>query len=294
MEWLAVGVAIGALGFCISLFQARPNPWGYGNVLVVMPLALAVPMVALMSSGLLLIAGFRRASTGEGLEAIAESVASAAHAQYVGHLALLALSAALAIYLVVLFFRGRQKIELPESAATAQADAPPEAEPPAEPKLSRRHATALLSVATLACLAAVATLSEYERRFVTAPLSIVVAFDADDMSEFSSNRKELEERRRVVSNTLVSETLRALVVVVLFFILFDAFLSGSRALPFTRWTLIVSAALVVLSAALSAKGLYRQLELRQKIQAGLLQAASHAEPVDDEQEPTTHEAPPSF
>jgi hypothetical protein len=283
MKWLAVGVAIGAFGVSISLFIARKSPWSYGNVLVVMPLALAAPMVALMSSGLLLIAGFRRASTGEGLEAIAQSVVSAADAQYLGHLALLVLSGVLAVNLAALSIR-RQPIAPPEGAPEAATSAEDET-PPVEPKLSRRHATSLLSVATLACLAAVATLSGYEQRWVTAPLAIVVAFDTDDMSEFSTNRRELEERRRVVSNTLVAETFRTLVVVVLFFVLFDAFLSGSRALAFSRSTLMVSAALLVLAAALSARGLYRQRELREEIQAGLVRAEPEAGTADDEPDP---------
>ncbi len=279
MEWLAVGVAGGALGFAVALFKSRKNPEGYGNVLLVMPLALAVPLVALMSSGLLLISGFRGASTGEGLEAIALSVSSAAQAQYVGHVATLGLTAALALVLISLSIRPHDK------AAKPQPETPP------EPKLSRRHATSLLSVATLVCIGAVVTLAEYEPRFVTMPLSIVTAFDADDMSEFSSNRRHLEERRRVASNTLVAETFRTLVVVVLFFVLFDAFLTGSRALAFTRWTLLVSAAFLILTASLSARGLYRQQELRQTIQAALLLRDSRAEAADDEEEAAPDDAP---
>jgi hypothetical protein len=240
-----------------------------------MPLALAVPMVALLSSGLVLVAGFRRASTGEGLEAIGEAAASAAHAQYVGYAAWLGLSAVLALNLIALSIRPRQT-------------AAPDTQSPPEPKLSPRHAGSVLGVSTLACLAAVATLTGYEQRFVTAPLSILTDFDADDMSEFSPNRRELEERRRVVSNTLVAETFRTLVVVVLFFVLFDAFLSGSRGVAFTRMSLAVSAALVILTASLSARGLYRQRELGERVQAGLVRSEPEAGTADDEQEP----APP--
>lgn len=289
MQWLAVGVAVSALGFSLSLFRSRKNPHGWGNVLVVMPLVASVPVVALMASGLDLITGFRAVSTGSGLTALAESISRAAHTQYIGHASSLALAAALALVLVVLFLRRQTPAQQPQPDPPGEAQDTSEApaDAPAEPKLSRRHATAVLSLATLVCIAAIVTLTKYEARFMAAPLSIITIYDAGDTDEFSTNRRGLEEHRRIASNTLVVETFRALVVVVLLFVLFDAFLTGSRGLAFTRWTLLVSAMLLLLTAFLSARSLYRQQELRQKINEALVSIESRAQAATEEDSEST-------
>lgn len=263
MQWLSVGAALAALGFSIILFRSRRGASGYGNVLVVMPLALTTPLFALLFSGLLLIDGFRRVGE-EGRHALVTAIASAARTQLVGHVAMLAVGAALTLVLIALWLRPR-----PAAAAT---------EPTPESKLGARWAVPSLAVATLVCIAGVAALTELEDRLVTAPLAFVVAFDSNDF-ELSSTRRTVEDQRRRISNTVVVETFRTLVVIVLFLVLFDAFFVGSRGIRFSKGALVVSAVLLALSAAVSARGWYRQLELQQRVHEGLrLVEVSEPEP----------------
>jgi hypothetical protein len=290
MEWLAVGVALAALGFSLSLFKSRPGAQGYANVLVVMPLALSTPLVGVLASGLLLIDAIRRSRTGEGLDAIATGASRAADAQAIGHMATLGLAGALMLVLIVIALRRRRPTPEPASEIPADADA----EPPPKPKLSPRHATSLLGFATLACIAGVVTLSQFEQRFVTAPLSIAVSYDADDISEFSTIKRTVDDQRRRISNTLVAETFRTLVVVVLFLVLFDVFLVGSRGLTFNRATLVATATLLILTAALAARDGYRQKELGQFVSEKLAAIdARAAAAVNEAENPEETEAPPN-
>jgi len=142
------------------------------------------------------------------------------------------------------------------------------------------------------CIAAVTILTEYEDRFVASPLAMVIAFDADDLSEYSSNKRTVDEQRRRGSNTLVAETFRTLVVVVLFFVLFDAFLLGSRSATFTRRTLVLSAALIVVASAVSVRAFYRNKELPQTIE-DRLRAATEAKAESIEESETTDDAAPT-
>ena len=281
MELLSVAMALGALGFMFALSRSRRGVERYGNVLVVLPLALATPLVALMASGLQLIYAFRGAGSGEGLKALATAVSRAAATQYVGHLTLLALLGALTLVVIALALSRPDRNGGEEVATEASS----------EPEALSRFAIPLMAVAALVCIAAVATLTEFEGRFIASPLAIVIAFDADDVSEFSPNKRNVEEQRRRGSNTLVAETFRTLVVVVLFFVLFDAFLVGSRSVTFTRQTLLLSAALIVLTSAVSARALYRNKELRQTIE-DRLRAAAEAEAESLEESETGDDAAP--
>lgn len=282
MQWLSVATALAALGFFLSLFRSRRGAYGYGNVLAVMPLALATPLVALMFSGLVLIDGFRRAGGEEGRDALVAAVVTAARTQLIGHVALVGSCTVLAVMLIVLWLR------------PSRSDAGPSDHPPNEPKLSPRTAMPLLAMAVLVCIAGVAALTEFEERFVTSPLAFVVAFESSDFSELASNRRVVDDQRRRISNTIVVETFRALVVVVLFLVMFDAFLVGSRGIRFTKWALLVSAVLLGLGAAVSVRGMYRQWELQRGVQEGLkavAEAEAEAEEDEAEEMPAPEQAP---
>jgi hypothetical protein len=259
MQLLSVAIALGALGFTLALARSRRGVDRYGIVLVVLPLALATPLVALMASGLQLIDAFRKAGSGGGLEALATGARRAVETQYIGHITLLALLGALALILMVLAV-SRTK---PQPSEPHDDKAPPDSKP-----LSR-FAIPLMAVATLVCIAAVTVLAEYEDRFVASPLAIMLAFDADDISEFSDNKGDVDEQRRRGSNTLVAETFRSLVVAVLFLVLFDAFLVGSRSVVFKRSILLLTAALIALASVLAVRAFYRNQELRLSIEARL-------------------------
>lgn len=268
MQLLSVGMALGALGFTFALSRSRKGVERYGIVLVVLPLALATPLIALMASGLQLIDAFRKAVAGVGLEALATGARRAAETQYVGHITLLALLGALALVVMALALsRPERKLDDKEDDTKASPDSKP---------LSK-FAIPLMAVAALVCIVAVTVLTEYEDRFVASPLAIVIAFDADDISEFSDNKRTVDEHRRRGSNTLVAETFRSLVVVVLFLVLFDAFLVGSRSVSFKRSILLLSAALIALASVLTVRAFYRNQELRLNIEARLKTAAEKAD-----------------
>ncbi len=286
MQLLSVAVALGALGFTFALSRSKRGVERYGIVLVVLPLALATPLAALMASGLQLIYAFRGAGSGEGLEALATEVLRAAETQYVGHMTLLALLGALALVLMALGLSRRDRHRDEKDATEASS----------EPKPFSRFAIPMMVGAVVVCIAAVAILTEYEDRFMASPLAIVIAFDADDVSEYSSNKRTVDEHRRVGSNTLVAETFRALVVIVLFLVLFDTFLVGSRSVTFNRGTLLLSALLIAAASAVSLRAFYRNQEFRQTIEDRLKTAAEakieeretteDAEPTEDSKDPS--------
>lgn len=259
MELLSVAVALSALGFTFALARSRKGVDRFGIVLVVLPLALATPLVALMASGLQLIDAFRKSGAGEGLEALATGARHAAETQYVGHITLLALLGALALVVMVLAVSRTR----PQGREEDDNKASPDSKP-----LSK-FAIPLMAVAALVCIAAVTVLAEYEDRFVASPLAIAIAFDADDISEFSDNKRDVDEQMRRGSNTLVAETFRSLVVVMLFLVLFDAFLVGSRSVVFKRSILLLSAVLIALASLLGVRAFYRNQELRLRIEARL-------------------------
>jgi len=285
MQLLSVAVALGTLVFTFALSRSRRGAERYGMVLVVLPLALATPLAALMASGLQLIYAFRGAGSGEGLEALAGVVSRAAVTQSVGHLTILALLGALALI----------SIALGLSRPDGNGDEKDATEAPSEPKPFSRFATPMMVGAVAVCITAVAVLSEYEDRFVASPLAIFMAFDADDVSEYSSNKRTVDENRRVGSNTLVLETFRTLVVIVLFLVLFDTFLVGSRSVTFNRGTLVLSALLIAAASAVSLRAFYRNQEFRQTIEDRLKTKAEakveerelteDAEPTEDAQDP---------
>ena len=285
MQLLSVAVALGTLGFTFALSRSRRGVERYGIVLVVLPLALAIPLAALMASGLQLINAFRQASSGEGLEALATAVSRAAETQYVGHITLLALLGHLALVLMTLGLSRPDRNRDEKDATEASS----------EPKPFSRVAIPMMVGAVVVCIAAVAILIEYEDRFIASPLAMFIAFDADDVSEYSSNKRTVDEQRRVGSNTLVLETFRTLVVIVLFLVLFDTFLVGSRSVTFNRGTLLLSASLIALASAVSVRAFYRHQELRQTIEDRLKAAAEakieeretteNAEPTEDAKDP---------
>ncbi len=285
MQLLSVAVALGTLGFTFALSRSRRGVERYGTVLVVLPLALAIPLAALMASGLQLINAFRQASSGEGLEALATAVLRAAETQYVGHITLLALLGPLALVLMTLGLSRPDRNRDEKDATEASS----------EPKPFSRFAIPMMVGAVVVCVAAVAILIEYEDRFIASPLAMFIAFDADDVSEYSSNKRTVDEQRRVGSNTLVLETFRTLVVIVLFLVLFDTFLVGSRSVTFNRGTLLLSASLIALASAVSVRAFYRHQELRQTIEDRLKAAAEakieeretteNAEPTEDAKDP---------
>ena len=285
MQLLSVAVALGTLGFTFALSRSRRGVERYGIVLVVLPLALAIPLAALMASGLQLINAFRQASSGEGLEALATAVLRAAETQYVGHITLLTLLGPLALVLMTLGLSRPDRNRDEKDATEASS----------EPKPFSRFAIPMMVGAVVVCIAAVAILIEYEDRFIASPLAMFIAFDADDVSEYSSNKRTVDEQRRVGSNTLVLETFRTLVVIVLFLVLFDTFLVGSRSVTFNRGTLLLSASLIALASAVSVRAFYRHQELRQTIEDRLKAAAEakieeretteNAEPTEDAKDP---------
>lgn len=271
MQLLSVAIALGALGFTFALARSRRGVDRYGIVLVVLPLALATPLVALMASGLQLIDAFRKAGAGEGLEALAAGARRAVETQYVGHITYLALLGALALVLIALAV-SRTKPQEEDNKAS------PDAKP------MSKFAIPLMAAAALVCIAAVTVLAEYEDRFVASPLAIAVAFDADDISEFSDSKRDVDEQRRRGSNTLVVETFRSLVVAVLFLVLFDAFLVGSRTVVFKRSILLLSAALIALASVLAVRAFYQNQELRLSIEARLKMTAESVLDSPTEQE----------
>ncbi len=285
MQLLSVAVALGTLGFTFALARSRRGVERYGIVLVVLPLALATPLAALMASGLQLISAFRRAGSGEGLEALATAVLRAAETQYVGHITLLALLGPLALVSMTLGLSRPDRNRDEKDATEASS----------EPKPFSRFAIPMMVGAVVVCIAAVAILTEYEDRFVASPLAMVIAFDADDVSEYSSNKRTVDEHRRVGSNALVLETFRTLVVIVLFLGLFDTVLVGSRSVTFNRGTLLLSASLIAVASAVSVRAFYRHQELRQTIEDRLKTAAEakieeretteDAEPTEDAKDP---------
>ena len=285
MQLLSVAVALGTLGFTFTLSRSRRGIERYGIVLVVLPLALATPLAALMASGLQLINAFRQAGSGEGLEALATAVLRAAETQYVGHITLLALLGPLALVLMTLGLSRPDRNRDEKDATEASS----------EPKPFSRFAIPMMVGAVVVCIAAVAILTEYEDRFIASPLAMFIAFDADDVSEYSSNKRTVDEHRRVGSNTLVLETFRTLVVIVLFLALFDTFLVGSRSATFNRRTLLLSASLIAVASAVSVRAFYRHQELRQTIEDRLKTAAEakieeretteDAEPTEDAKDP---------
>ena len=286
MQLLSVAVALATLGFTFALSRSRRGVERYGIVLVVLPLALATPLAALMASGLQLINAFRQAGSGEGLEALAAAVLRAAETQHVGHTTLLALLGALALVLMALGL-SRPDRDRDEKDAT---------EAFSETKPFSRFAIPMMVGAVVVCITTVAILTEYEDRFMASPLAMVIAFDADDVSEYSSNKRSVDEHRRVGSNTLVAETFRTLVVIVLFLVLFDTFLVGSRSVTFRRWTLLLSVSLIALASVVSVRAIYRHQELRQTIEDRLKTAAEakieeretteDAEPTEDSKDPS--------
>ena len=285
MQLLSVAVALAALGFTFTLSRSRRGLERYGIVLVVLPLALATPLAALMASGLQLIYALRGAGSGEGLEALATAVLRAAETQYVGHMTLLALLGALAFVLMALGL-SRPDRNRDEKDATEASSAP---------KPFSRFAIPMMVGAVVVCIAAVAILTEYEDRFMASPLAMFIAFDADDVSAYSSNKRSVDEHRRVGSNTLVLETFRTLVVIVLFLVLFDTFLVGSRSVTFNRRTLLLSASLIAVGSVVSVRAFYRHQEFRQSIEERLKTAAEakieeaetteDAEPTEDAKDP---------
>lgn len=294
MQLLSVAVALAALGFTLALSRSRKGVERYGIVFVVLPLALATPLVALIASGLQLIAAFRRAGLGDGLEALTTGVVHAAETQYVGHLTLLALMGALALVVIAL------ALSQPEGKCDQEDDT----EASSDPQALSKFAIPMMAVAAFVCIVAVTVLTEYEDRFVASPLAIVIAFEADDVSEFFDNQRSVDEQRRRGSNTLVAETFRSLVVVVLFLVLFDAFLVSSRSVTFKRSILLLSAALIALASVVSVRAFYRHQELRASIEKRL-KTAAESEPKEteideteldeseiDESETTDDAAPP--
>ena len=285
MQLLSVAVALGTLGFTFALSRSRRGAQRYGIVLVVLPLALATPLAALMASGLQLIYAFRGAGSGEGLEALATAVLRAAETQHVGHITLLALLGALALVLIA----------LGSSRPDRNRDEKDATEASSEPEPFSRFAIPMMVGAVVVCITAVAILTEYEDRFIASPLAIFIVFDADDVSEYSSNKRTVDENRRAGSNTLVRETFRTLVVIVLFLVLFDTFLVGSRSVTFNRRTLLLSASLIAVAAAVSVRAFYRNQELRQTIEDRLKtkaeakieerEATEDAEPTEDAKDP---------
>lgn len=285
MQLLSVAVALGTLAFTFALSRSRRGVERYGIVLVVLPLALATPLAALMASGLQLINAFRQAGSGEGLEALATAVLRAAETQYVGHITLLALLGPLALVLITLGLSRPDRNRDEKDATEASS----------EPKPFSRFAIPMMVGAVVVCIAAVAILTKYEDRFIALPLAMFIAFDADDVSEYSSNKRTVDEHRRVGSNTLVLETFRTLVVIVLFLALFDTFLVGSRSVTFNRRTLLLSASLIAVASAVSVRAFYRHQELRQTIEDRLKTAAEakieeretteDAEPTEDAKDP---------
>ena len=285
MQLLSVAVALGTLGFTFTLSRSRRGIERYGIVLVVLPLALATPLAALMASGLQLIYAFRGAGSGEGLEALATAVLRAAETQYVGHMTLLALLGALALVLIALGLSRPDRNRDEKDATEASSKLKP----------FSRFAIPMMVGAVVACITAVGILTEYEDRFMASPLAMFIAFDADDVSEYSSNKRTVDENRRAGSNTLVLETFRTLVVIVLFLVLFDTFLVGSRSVTFNRRTLLLSASLIAVASAVSVRAFYRHQELRQSIEDRLKTAAEAkieerettetAEPTEDADDP---------
>ena len=285
MQFLSVAVALGTLGFTFALSRSRRGAERYGIVLVVLPLALATPLAALMASGLQLIYALRGAGLGEGLEALATAVLRAAETQYVGHITLLALLGALALILLALGWSRPHRNRDEKDATEASS----------EPKPFSRFAIPMMVGAVVVCIAAVAILTEYEDRFIASPLAMFIVFDADDVSEYSSNKRTVDENRRVGSNTLVLETFRTLVVIVLFLVLFDTFLVGSRSVTFKRSTLLLSASLIAVASAVSGRAFYRNQEFRQTIEDRLKTKAEakfeeremteDAEPTEDAKDP---------
>lgn len=248
MQFLSIVVALVTLGFALNLSKSRRGDDRYGIVLLLLPLALATPLAGLLSSGLVLIYAYRNAVSAEGLGALEFAVERAADSQYLAHLmALVALGTSL---VAVMLVRPRPA---PVDARPDEAGPDEEEDDDATPKALSRYGSAVMVTGALVCVVAVATLSEYEDRFVESPLAFVTAFDHRAVSEFSTNRREVEEQQRMGTNTLVVETFRTLVVMVLFLVIFDAFLVGSRSVRFTRAMMIASVVLVLLAAAVSAR-----------------------------------------
>ena len=280
MQLLSIAVALVTLVFTFALLRSRAGSDRCGIVLVVLPLALVTPLVALISSGLQLIYAYRAATSIEGLEALANGVSRAADTQHVGHLTVLALLGTLALIAIALLV----SLGLPRGADTKES-----AEVSSEPKALRRYAIPLMSVT------AVATLIHFEDQFIATPMAFVLSFDSNDVSEFSSNRREVEKEQRIGSNALVVETFRTLVVIVLFLVLFDTFLVGSRSLTFTHGTLLLSIALIVLASAVSVKVFNRHrafhltvkeyLAVVTKEKADLAEASAETEETESPEEP---------
>ena len=244
MQLLSIAVALVTLVFTLALLRSRAGSDRYGIVLVVLPLLLVTPLVALISSGLQLIYAYRGATSIEGLEALANGVSRAADIQHVGHLTVLSLLGALALIAIALLVsRGLPRGDDVKEPAVVSS----------EPKRLFSCTIPLMSVSVLVCITAVATLMQFEDQFIATPLAFVLVFEPNDVSEFSSNRREVEKEQRLGSNALVVETFRTLVVIVLFLVLFDTFLVGSRSLTFTRGTLLLSIVLIVLASAVSVK-----------------------------------------
>lgn len=287
MQLLSVAVALGALGFTLSLSRSRRGVERYGIVLVVLPLALTTPLIALMASGLQLIDAFRRFGSGEGFEALAAGVSRAVDTQYVGHITLLALMGTLALVLIALALPPPER---PERKREEEDDT----EASSDPRAMSKFAIPMMAVAAFVCIAAVWVLTEYEDRFVASPLAIVNAFDADDISEFSTNKRTVDEQRRRGSNTLVAETFRSLVVVVLFLVLFDSFLAGSHSVTFKRSSLLLSATLIALTSVVAVRAFYRNQELRETIE-DRLKTAAKSEPEESkiEESETADDAAPT-
>lgn len=267
MQLLSIAVALGALGFTYALSRSRTGAAGNANVLVVLPLALATPLVALMVCGLQLIYAFRQASAGDGLDALVNGAQRAAETLYVGHLSTIVLLAVLAIVLVSLAVKRPSIVPVEPSPPREESDdSDPSEQRDAERKpMSPRNATVLMAASVLACIAAVAVLTHFEDRFVAAPLAIATAYDDRDVGEFSPQKPVIDEQRRKSSNALVVETFRTLVVAMLFLVLFDAFLVASRAVTLGRGALGVSATLIVIASIVSVRGFYRHQELRRTV-----------------------------
>ena len=88
MQLLSIAVALVTLVFIFALLRSRAGSDRYGIVLVVLPLLLVTPLLALISSGLQLIYSYRGATSIEGLEALANGVSRAADIQHVGQVTL--------------------------------------------------------------------------------------------------------------------------------------------------------------------------------------------------------------
>lgn len=299
MQLLSVAVALVALGFTFSLSRSRRGDDRYGIVLIVLPLALATPLVALMASGLQLIYGYRGAVSSEGLEALTRAVERAVDIQYVGHLTVLAVLGVLTVIAVALLVAqpapGVARGKPNESDHESNDESEDGDDERSESKPLSKLATPMMVASVVVCVVAMATLGELEDRFLAAPIAFVVAFDADDVSEFATNRRAVEAQQRQGSNALVIETFRTLVVVMLFLVLFDAFLVGSRSATFTRTTLFVSIALVALAAAVSYRAVSRADAFRRNTHerlsaAALARAESRRASEDVEAEPETDES----